>query len=350
VTDYTHSWPTLLDTVQMFGKDGKLMPCAETLTRENEWLDFMPWVEASDWNVHAYNSMTGLPTTYIKKANRGVVPSLGTEARQMDPLAVLTSLSQIHDEVLKQSPNPEAARYRHDKKHMIALGNEHGRYLIYGDPGNQSGEVLGLTQRYNDPAAGNSDNLLTCGGTGADNTSIWLLAVSPDTIACPYARGSMGGLEVEDLGRQLVPTSAITSAGPPEQLVAWTTEFNLRHGLAVMDWRYASRACNLSLSELKFQSGGQNLDSPTHIFRVMSRMQDRIPGSGAGTQMFYLAGRGALSYLKLHAMDKSQNVLSVQDGLNQFGMPRQEVRFQGIRVLRADALNIDEALVAGVTL
>lgn len=349
MTDYTHSWPTMLDIVSTFGKDGELMPTAELLTKENPWLDYMPWVEASDWNVHAYNVRTGLPVTYIRKVNRGIVPSVGTQARILDPMAVLQTLSQVDDEALKNSPNREMTRWSLDKAHAIALGNDHGRYTIYGDPGNDSGEVLGLTQRYNDPTAGNADNLLTCGGTGADNTSIWLLAVSPETIACPYPKGSRGGLEVEDLGKQLVVTE-LPAGTAPRQLVAHTTQFTLRHGLAVMDWRYAVRACNLSIADLKTQSGGQAIDAPTHLFRVMSRMIDRVPGDGAGTKMMFLMGRGAMSYMRVHAMDRTSQVLSIETGLNQFGMPRQTPHFLGVPIFRCDALNINEALVAGVTL
>lgn len=349
MTDYTHSWPTMLDVITAFGKDGDLIPTCEVLTKENPWLDYMPWVEASDWNVHAYNVRTGLPTAYIRKVNRGIVPSTGTQARILDPLAVLQSLSQVDDEALKNAPNADMARWAFDKAHAINLGNDHGRYMIYGDPGNDSGEVLGLTQRYNDPGAGNSDNLLTLGGSGADLFSVWLLAVSPETIACPYPKGSRGGLEVEDLGKQLVVTE-LPGGTAPRQLVAHTTQFTLRHGLAVMDWRYAVRACNGSLADLKTQSGGQALDAPTHLFRVMSRMIDRIPGDGAGTKLMFLMGRGALSYMRVHAMDRTSQVLSIETGLNQFGMPRQTTHFMGIPIFRCDALNIGETAVGGVTL
>ena len=62
--------------------------------------------------------------------------------------------------------------------------------MFYGDPSKPQ-EPLGLTHWYSDVS---DANVIDGGGTGSDNTSIWLIAWDKNAIHGIYPDGSVGGL------------------------------------------------------------------------------------------------------------------------------------------------------------
>ncbi len=56
--------------------------------------------------------------------------------------------------------------------------------VIYGDTSSNKDGILGLTPRYNSlsASANSSANIIDAGGTGSDNTSVWLVVWGAETI------------------------------------------------------------------------------------------------------------------------------------------------------------------------
>jgi hypothetical protein len=77
----------------------------------------------------------------------------------------------------------------------------------------------------------------------------------------------------------------------------------------------------------------------------MSRALYRIPNMGMGRAAFYM-NRTVHSGLAIAALDKSQAVLKVNDGLSQFGTPYSWLTFQGVPCRRVDAIVNTEAVVS----
>ena len=69
----------------------------------------------------------------------------------------------------------------------------------------------------------------------------------------------------------------------------------------------------------------------------MARALYRIPNMSMGRAAFYM-NRTVHSGLAIAAMDKSQYVLKIEQGLTQFGTPTTWLSFLGVPLRRVDAL------------
>jgi hypothetical protein len=232
--------------------------------------------------------------------------------------------------------NGNTAQFRlsEDTAFLEAMNQTMATTLFYGNPSTDPKQFLGLAPRYSDIGAGspnNSQNILDAGGTGSDNTSIFLVVWGDQTVYCPFPKGSKAGLMHEDLGEQTVYNSDGT------RLQAFATRYQWKSGLVVKDWRYVVRIANIDVSDLIGQTGTQEATDATNIIKLMARSVYRIPNMSVGRAAFYM-NRTVHSGLAIAALDKSQNVLNINQGLSQFGTPQSYLSFLGVPIRRVDAL------------
>jgi hypothetical protein len=212
--------------------------------------------------------------------------------------------------------------------------------MFYGNPSTDPKQFLGLAPRYSSlSGSNNAQNVITAGGSGSDNTSIYLVVWGDQTVYCPFPKGSSAGLIHEDLGEQTVYNSDGT------RLQAYATRYQWKNGLVVKDWRYVVRICNIDTDDLIAQTTTQAPSAATAIIKLMSRALYRIPNMGMGRAAFYM-NRTVHSGLAIAALDKSQYVLKVNEGLSQFGQPYSWLSFQGVPLRRVDAIVNTEAVVS----
>jgi hypothetical protein len=112
----------------------------------------------------------------------------------------------------------------------------------------------------------------------------------------------------------------------------------------VKDWRYVVRICNINTTDLLAQSNGQATTSASNLIRLMARALYRIPNMAMGRAAFYM-NRTVHSGLSVMALDKSQAVLKVNEGLSQFGTPYSWLSFLGVPLRRVDSIVNTEAQV-----
>jgi len=78
----------------------------------------------------------------------------------------------------------------------------------------------------------------------------------------------------------------------------------------------------------------------------MSRAIDRIPSFGMCRPVFYM-NRTVFSLLRVMALQKSANALSIEQSLDQFGNPISgNVAFMGIPIRRIDTILNNETQVS----
>jgi hypothetical protein len=142
----------------------------------------------------------------------------------------------------------------------------------------------------------------------------------------------------EDLGEQTVYDGN-------NRLQAYATRYQWKNGLVVKDWRYVVRICNINTTDLMAQNVTQASTASTAIIKMMSRALYRIPNMAMGRAAFYM-NRTVHSGLAIAALDKSQAVLKVNDGLSQFGTPYSWLTFQGVPCRKVDAIINTEAVVS----
>jgi hypothetical protein len=139
----------------------------------------------------------------------------------------------------------------------------------------------------------------------------------------------------EDLGEQTVYDGN-------NRLQAYATRYQWKNGLVVKDWRYVVRIANIDAGDMSNASGTQLSTAATQLIKLMTRAMYRIPNMAMGRAAFYM-NRTVHGGLSIQAMDRAQNVLSVQQGLSQFGTPYSWLSFLGVPCRRVDALINAEA-------
>ncbi|RAU21083.1 hypothetical protein CU669_15110 [Paramagnetospirillum kuznetsovii] len=329
---------TLADWSKRLDPDGKVPKIAELLNQTNEILEDCVHIEGNLPTGHRFTLRTGLPTVYYRTLNQGVPTSKSTTTQVDEACGILEARSHIDVELAKLNGNSAAFRLSEDSGFLEAMNQTWVNGLFYGNPGTDPRQVLGLSTRYSSLSAGNAQNIIDAGGSGSDNTSIWLVGWGEDTVACPFPKGSMAGLMHQDLGEETVYDSNNYGYQALRTLYQWKT------GLMVKDWRYAVRIANVDVSDLVGQTGTQASTASTAIIKAMSRAIDRIPFPGRCKLAFY-ANRTVYSGLKVAALDKSNYALGIQDAITQFGNAYQMTTFLGIPLRKVDQISNAETRV-----
>ena len=120
--------------------------------------------------------------------------------------------------------------------------------------------------------------------------------------------------------------------------------YQWKQGLVLRDWRNTARIANIDTSDLIAGTGTQASTAATFLMDMMSRSIDHIHDQDSVNLVFY-ANRTVLSYLRIQARRESNNTLSVEKGLNQFGKTIHTLTFLGIPIRLMDVIVNTEAQV-----
>lgn len=320
---------TLTDFAQRLDPDGSVPEIAEMLNEKNEVLSDMLWVEGNLPTGMRTTQRTGLPNVTYRLLNTGVQASKSTVGQIDDACAILEGWSVIDEKLAQLNGNVEALRLSEAKPFLESMNQQFVSTLFYGNILANPGTFLGLAPRYGAIAnAVNQQNIISAGGTGSTNASIWLLGWAEDTVCGIFPKGSMAGLSHEDYGLQTVQAQVAggTVGMTSGFMRAYQDRFVWEPGLAVRDWRYAVRICNISIPALVSNT------TPPDIINLMSRSLDRLPSLKGCRPAFYM-NRTLYSFMRLQGLTKSSNAVTVQPALNQF-----ELGFEGIPLRRVDQL------------
>lgn len=324
---------TLADWAKRIDPEGKVPVVAELLSQSNEILEDAVFMEGNLPTGHRLVIRTGLPTVYWRSINQGIPTSKSTTAQVDESVGMLEAYARIDKDLALLNGNTAQFRLSEDVAFLEAMNQTQASTLFYGNPGTDPRQYLGLGPRYSAiSGAGNSQNIIDGAGTSSNNTSIWLVVWGENTVFCPFPKGSAAGLVHNDQGELTV----YDTSGNPYQ--ALQTHYQWKNGLAVKDWRYVVRICNINTANLVAES------SAADLIKLMSRALDRIPNLGMGRAAFYM-NRTVYSMLRIQALNKSTNALAVQPGLNQFGTAANWLSFEGVPLRRCDQLLNTEARV-----
>lgn len=324
---------TLADWAKRLDPDGKVPAVAELLSQSNEILEDAVFQEGNLPTGHRVIIRTGLPTAYWRSINQGIPTSKSTTAQVDESIGMLEAYAKIDKDLALLNGNTNAFRMSEDSAFLEAMNQAQAQTLLYGNPATDPRQYLGLAPRYGAiSGAGNAQNVIDAGGTSTNNTSIYLVVWGDNTTFCTFPKGSKAGLAHDDQG-ELVVYDANSN---PYQ--AFQTHYQWKNGLVVKDWRYVVRICNINTANLVAESAAAD------IIKLMSRALDRIPNLSMGRPAFYM-NRTVYSMLRIQALNKSQNVLDINSGLNQFGTPSSWNTFEGVPLRRVDQLLNTEARV-----
>ena len=318
---------TLADWAKRTDPGGRIDKVVDILNETNEILDDMLWVEGNLPTGHRTTVRTGLPSAAWRILYKGVQPSKSTTTQVDDACGMLEAYAEVDKKLADLNGNRAEFRMSEDRAFIEAMNQEMASTLFYGNPVANPERFLGLAPRYNDLSADNGENILTGGGSGSDNTSVWLVAWSQNTCHGIFPKGSKAGLQHEDLGQVTLHDD---EGGLFE---GYRTHYQWDCGLSLRDWRYAVRVANIDVSDL---SG----ETPADLIDLMSEAIERIPNVQTGKAAFYM-NRKVRSALRQQIRDKSNVNLTLDDVAG-----RKVLSFDGIPVRRCDALLSTEAAVS----
>jgi hypothetical protein len=334
---------TLFDIAQGLDPDGRVARTINLLTQTSEILRDMPFQEGNLPTGHKTSILTGLPVPIWRKLYQGVPPSKATRASVTDAIGMLEARSEVDVEAYRLNGNSAAWRLAESGPFLESMNQNMAETIIYGDTAVNPERFTGLAPRFSSLTAGNGGNIIDAGGTGSDNTSVWLVVWGENTVYGIFPKGSQAGLEHQDLGEYDAFDELNNRYRAYGDLWKW------KAGLSVRDWRYIVRIANIDVSDLIAGTGTQASTAATWLPNLMVRAQALIPNPGMGTAVFY-ANRTVKSLLQVQALSRSQNALSIQAGANQFGNVRpggmqQDLVFFGTPIRTVDRILTTEARI-----
>ncbi len=323
---------TLADWAKRLDPDGKVPQIVELLSQTNEILTDMQWMEGNLPTGHRTTMRTGLPSVAWRLLNAGVAPSKSTTAQVDEACAMLEAWSEVDSDLAKLNGNVASFRLSEAQAFIESMNQEMASTLFYGNSSVSPEEFTGLAIRYSDLDATNGQNIVDGGGAGGDNSSIWLVVWGSQTIFGIFPKGSKAGLVHDDLGEQVVE---VTAAVAGNRMLAYRDRWQWKCGIALKDWRYVVRGCNIDISLLVAQSGGAD------IINMMIKMIHRVVNIRLGKPVFYM-NRSVFQMLDIMRRD---DVIS-GGGLSYADVDgKLQASFRGIPIRICDALHESETRV-----
>jgi hypothetical protein len=323
---------TLADFAKRVDPNGSVPTIVELLSQSNEMLHDMLWIEGNLPTGHRTTVRTGLPTVAWRLLNQGVATSKSTTAQIDEQCGMLEAWCEVDKDLAELNGNTSSFRLSEAQAFIEAMNQEMQQTVIYGNSGVAPEEFTGLAIRYSSTSATSGQNIVNGSGSGSDNSSIWLVCWGANTVTGIFPKGSKAGLSHENLGLVTLETSAGIGGS---RMRAYQDHWQWKCGLAVRDWRYAARLCNIDISNLVAKSSAADLADG------MIKLTHRIPNLSMGKCAFYM-NRTVAQMLDIQLRDDAGDA----------GMSYSEVEgkrvmsFRGIPCRTVDQLLQTEATVS----
>ena len=283
---------SLADWAKRQGPDQSIADTIEMLSQINDLTMDLPFREGNLPTGHQYNVRTGLPAVYWRLINQGVPASKSRVAQATDDCGMLEARSQV-DKALAEL-NGEISKLRLDESRPFfeAMAQEMAQTMIYGNHGLAPEEFTGLSPRYSAiSGATNASNVISGGGSGSDNSSIWLLGMGEFGLQGVFPKGSSAGVKHEDLGLQ------DAFDGSSNRYRAWMDHWEWKSGIVLPDWRHCVRICNIDISNLIAKSSAADLPE------LMIKATYRTPMRMKSVKYYWYMNRTCLEMLDIQCRD-----------------------------------------------
>jgi hypothetical protein len=269
----TGSFVNIIDMAQSQNANGDISDIAQLLSQCNAVNTDLPMRTANERFGHETAFSTEIPRGVFIGYNTGAPNGKFTNGRVRFSMGHLAQSSQVDARMARDMGNWKAYRAQSDEAFLMGMGQTIENTIIYGNEAFNPREFTGLAGIYNtlNPAAQNARNILSGGGIGSSNTSMWLVdyAKSVYGIAPP---GSSAGIEIKDYG-DTIPGRDVF--GNP--FAAYLTLFDQTMGFVVEDWRQVVRLANIDTTTAGLQ-GPNAID----LFSAISAMLNQLPSAARG--------------------------------------------------------------------
>lgn len=259
-------YPTLADIEKSKNADGSIAPVIEMLAQMSPAVRLLYATECNNGTKHRHVIRTGIPSPTWTAFYETVQPSKSTRTQVEDTTGMLENWTQIDERLLKITKDKAAFRLQEATSVLEGFAQEIEQTIFYGNINSAPREFHGLAPRFNSTTAANGNQIVSAGGSGSDNTSIWFVTTGPTTCGLLYPQGTASGMERNDIGAETYQDS---SGG----LIRYVREqFSQHIGFYCADWRYISRVANIDVSNLSTGSAADLFDKMiTAYYKLQNR-------------------------------------------------------------------------------
>lgn len=250
---------TLTEWATRVNPDGSTPVMAELLTQANEILGDIVWKESNLPTQHIITQRLSLPTPSFRAYNEGSRVTHSTVGQITESIGMLEDWSEADVDLAMLNGDVSTYRAREANAHFQGMSQAMAENFLYGNIDSNPAAFTGFSNRYNTVASSSriSENVIDGGGTGADNTSIWLVGWGDVAICGIFPKGTKAGLIHDDMGKDVIATD--TNGVGTNRLAVYQDRWQWKAGLSVENWRYAVRICNIDTSNLVSGTGAANL-------------------------------------------------------------------------------------------
>lgn len=337
------AYPTLITLAQNTGQTEII----NSLIQHSPTLGAMPIATANRHDHNVADYVVKMGTAEFRAFNEGVGISTNEYRQTKEYMSMLLGYSEVDWEMILKSPphiqSRELAKQR--DTHIEGIGDKLSEAFWYGNSLTDARKFDGMTIRYNSK----SDNLfgkqiIDAGGTGSDNTSIWLLGMGKGCkLIHPPGVQTGGGVRGLDTGTKLVSVSAEGDGlgvtikednGKMHQV--FRHQYKADIGLNVDDWRYNVRIANIDVSDLNNDASGSSADLIDLLEKARLQMFNFT-----GITPVFVMHRNIQSVIKSQARNFKRASLDTMEIMN-----TKTDGYSGIPFMIDDKLSLTEPLVS----
>lgn len=337
---------TLADWAKRVDDDGKMATVVDLLSQTNAMMDDMLWVEGNQTSGHKTTIRTGLPQGTWRQLYQGVQPTKSTTAQITEACGNLEGYSELDKDLADLNGNTAEFRLSEEGGFYEGMTQQVQSALLYSNSLNTPAQIMGLAPRYNTIQVANAasaNNVIDMGGTGSTNCSMWVVGWGPNSVHGIFPKGKIAGLQMTDLGEDV----KVLSDGSMYRV--YRSHFKWECGLAVRDWRYVVRMCNIDVTLLTGASAANLINGlvsafhrfPTAPSSTRITTDPTKPSGVLGATRFAIyCNRQVAAALDRQAMNKTNLLLSI----GEFdGKP--VTMFRGVPIRVVDRLLTTEARI-----
>lgn len=228
-------------------EEGGRSDVAELLAQYNPIIDDIQWVPSNGETNHKLWYRDTLPDVNWTGVNEGSSIGKATQKMATESMGLLEAISENEEKMLSVGGLENKIRWDQDKGFVEAMAQEFARTVFYGNDKVNEKQFTGLANRYNSLSGNIARQVVSGGGSGSDNTSIYIVRHGSDGLQGLYPKGMPSGLQVEDKGRHRIADPNNSA----KAMFVKTTQYLWWCGLAVNNPYNIVRIANIDRSDLE---------------------------------------------------------------------------------------------------
>ena len=329
---------TLPEIMRSKAPDGSAMHVIDVLSQKVPMVEEGYWERANGDTTHEMLRAVTEPTGTLVRYNEGTPNSVATTVPISEPLCRIEDRLQIDTRILEKAPDPVGYRREREAMHSRGLIKTFHNVVfskpdggVYGDRGKDLKSIDGLGKRYGAVAAGSVKS--NGGAVASSMASIWIVKHGPNGVMFTYPKTMNRTLTVQDMREQ----PAYDASGNRYEVVM--TKMAWEFGLAVADPRAVKRLCNITFNNSANDFGGVNNASALGEEALIDLIEGLPMGDTSGTAIY--VGASMMAAFRKRINSKSNLFFTMESVWG-----RNQLTFQGIPIIRVDALAADESTIS----